>query len=289
MLARWWIVVTLGCAGSTATKSDVPRNATKATAATARHTVVEGHVRNAQTGATVPGIEVDAWLGARHHGRVSAWVISDENGFFRLEVEPGTGFLFTSLGELDAAPSLVFRPGTRIGIDVTVDPNELAQWRAMNPPEACPSSPPGTIIEGHTTTQQDLDDIARTVLERSAVDSSAIPDLGIAARGSVPIAVRVDVRTGKQLTARALPPSGFVLKTLEELQKQADRLDRDVGYVELSQLYSNGSCAVVDVGGDFVSPSRQSFGKLCCCTARDIYEKRGARWIFVRRVSEICA
>ena len=65
--------------------------------------------------------------------------------------------------------------------------------------------------------------------------------------------------------------------------------DERVDYIKFDRVYSDGSCALVRVGGDFVMPTAKARrGKLCCCTGTEVFEKQNGRWVFVRRVREIC-
>ena len=210
-------------------------------------------------------------------------MMTDENGHYRVEVGAGTCGLSSSFGLASAdRDGLVIQTGQTTVVDLEL-PHDAVVAEARTRPR-CPGDPPGTIIDGHTTSQADLDAIAHAVLTRFAADASTLPDAHLLETGPV----RVQIDGGPQrLGSGALPSSRFVARTTAELEAEARRSGRDVPYIRIDRIYASGGCAVVSAGTDFAMA--KSAMKLCCCTGRDIYAKRGGRWRFVRRAGTSCA
>jgi hypothetical protein len=238
---------------------------------------VEGLVVDARTGAALAGVDVTIG-GPCRGGDDVAWTLTDEHGFYRVELGRGICDLSARFGAASAdRDGFEIRPAQTIVVDLTLDHAKVRAALRKDPPVHCPSSRPNAIIEGHTTSQADLDAVAAAVLERSATDKGWIPDAGDTAF------VLAEIGPGRHLTTLALKP-GFILKTKDALQADADRLGTDVRYIDFWSIYSDGTCAIVSVRGSLMMPRKQ-FRMMCaCCDATDVYEKRRGRWAFVRRL-----
>jgi len=106
------------------------------------------------------------------------------------------------------------------------------------------------------------------------------------------VKVQFELDGQSRLSDAALPHISsrhFVAKPRAQLRDEADRTRNEITFIGFSDIYSDGTCGIVDVGADFLAPTRQPATKRCCCTATDVYEKRDGRWVFVRRAHEVCA
>jgi hypothetical protein len=249
--------------------------------------LITGHVRDRTTLAYVAGVRVEVWLGAIHNGRSGGLSVSDEHGYFFVDTDPGSGFVIPDDSDGMSPHPFLLRAGEALSIDVTIDPAQLAESRKNAPPDTCPSSVVGTIVKGHSTSQSDLDDLVRAVLERSGTDEAAIPEGAVSLEGGEPILLDVEAGPRQVFTTRALPSTRYELRTRAELQQQAETSHKRVGFIDVGSVYSNGSCAMLSLGGDYVVPANTQKG-MCCCVGYDVYEKRGSVWAFVRRTDEIC-
>jgi hypothetical protein len=264
---------------------------------------VEGYVFDSQTSAALPGATVDVGRPGREGvgelgmivdvGRPGGDVemtMTDERGHYAVELPPGTLEISASVGTAttDVMKVDVHR-GRVTRFDMRIDHAKLLASLQDDPPINCPASPPGAVIEGHTTTQSDIDAIATTVLERFISNRGSISDGGLI-RGDV-IYVRVDLEAHHHLTKEALPTGTrlrFVPKTQSELQDESDRSGKNVRFIDFRSIYSDGRCAVVQVGMDFAMPTNRPDMKTCCCTGTDVYEQREGKWVFVRRAYGVC-
>jgi hypothetical protein len=253
--------------------------------------VVEGHVTDATTGVTLAGITI--YIGSRIHDREVVMTTTDEHGYYRLELPPCGCELSASYGTASTDVDTVdIHEHQKTVVDVSVDHSALEAALREEPPLNCPGSLPNTIVEGHSTSQADLDAVANAVLARFAADDSTLPDGGMLTPGVVFVVTDIGGRPNRHLSENALPSRSrrrFIAKTRAEVQSEADRLGRSVHFVEFAYVDSDGSCAVVWDGVGFVKPSKESPYALCCCTGVDVYEKRDGRWAFVRRAQEICS
>jgi hypothetical protein len=249
--------------------------------------VVEGYVRDAQTGKGLPG----QWVSIGRSGKVSAYVYTNENGFYTAAVQPWSNEVYVLTGDLDRAPTriLVHPHQTVRAPDVLLAHVDEVTERDADEPSNCPSSPPGAVIEGHTTSQADIDDLVVAVLNRFVSDPSAIPDHGLLAHGGVAY-LNTNVRDQQVISPAAVKASPIPLvgKSYFDLQDLADSTRKEINFIDFSKITSDGSCAFVHVGVDFTMPRRPGVIKMCCCTALDVYEKRTGRWMFVRNDSVMC-
>ncbi|MGE5184473.1 MAG: carboxypeptidase-like regulatory domain-containing protein [Acidobacteriota bacterium] len=252
---------------------------------------MEGRVVDSKTKAGLPGISVD-FDGECRHGAEVATALTDEQGHYTIELEPGRCNLWARAGLADASPRPVeIRRGGVAVIDVELDHDAVVAAQRDQPPSRCPRSAPDAVVKGHTTTQQDTDDVARAVLERFTADEGTLPDGGLLPAGVIFVRAEVAGRPHRRLTVAALPAGTkrrFMLMTTADLQTQADRSGREVYYIDLGDLDSDGNCALLSAGANFVMPSAKRAIKMCCCAGYDVYEKSQGRWLFVRRDSESC-
>jgi hypothetical protein len=239
-------------------------------------TAVEGRVVDSVTGAALPGIGVEAAVGAS-----SDDAFTDEHGRFHLEIDGGSAYMQLEYGSGSWIPVAANQITQH---DLRMDHAEVVQRAHRRPPIACPHSPPGTVIVGHSTPQAELDAIAHRVLERYAADPKAVPDSGPAAAKFV----RTDLDFHRSLTAAAVP-ARFVGKTRVELVAESKRLGSDVDYVDVRSIDADPTCAIVWVGIDFIVASPSNAIKMCCCTAAELYELRNGQWEFVGDAEHICS
>jgi hypothetical protein len=214
-------------------------------------------------------------------GVASAAAISDPTGHYSLRVATArhrlTGYyndVVIDVGTVEVASHEVARR------DVTIDHEAIEAAAKANEPPACP------LAAGPPASTRDREQLAAQVLARGV---SAIPDGGmLPERG--PILVASDFTARVHLSNAALGGSArFVLKTMRELQWEADQTGKDVRYIYFSRLDVAGMCATVDVGVGIVLPSSSKVTPLCCCDAVDLYDLRNGRWTFRTNVSTSCS
>jgi hypothetical protein len=249
---------------------------------------VEGSIVDSVTGEGLPGIEVHSEECSQKIEVI--YVHTDEHGHYRAEL-PSSCFhvgFWPGEGRLERTVEVAANRTTHL--DFSFPHDALAHYRDDHPAMRCPNSPPNTYVEGHTISQSEIDAVAAAVLERYASDATTVPDSGLLPSGQV--AVQSDISRTKRLTRAAIPAQSIVkfkLRSRVDFTSEADRFGRDVKFIHFSSLDSDGSCAIVTVGGDFVMPTRSRSMKGCCCIGVDLYEKHDGRWSFVRRDSEPCA
>lgn len=249
---------------------------------------IEGYVRDKETGAGVAGVEVDGGI----NGEYLKWATTDENGRFTLPVRPPQAELFLHIGEAKIHRSNIpATAGTTTKIDdLVVEHTDLLLERERHPPLNCPGSLPGAIVEGHTTSQADIDDLVGAALARFVVDPDAIPDHGLLAKGKVSF-INTTIDRDHRISSLAVKASPIPLvgKSYDDLQDLANRTRKEINFIDFSKITSDGTCAFVDVGVDFTMPASEGGFKMCCCIGHDIYEKRAGRWVFVRSEGVSCA
>ncbi|HEY4178287.1 MAG TPA: carboxypeptidase-like regulatory domain-containing protein [Kofleriaceae bacterium] len=290
MQARWRIVGLFGwgvglfaCGGSTPAATETsPKITPPADAPPSGPPVIIGTVRD-ETGALVQGIQLVVGDG-KLEPHIMGTGVSDEHGQFRFGVELGDAMLRVQYGLKSQTLLETFHAGDN-PVDVTVESAAVAKWRANSQDVVCPSSKPGTILEGHTTTQKDIDELAHAILERG---KDSIPDYGLAASGKGDITVIAEIGHNRRLSTNALPP-GFAFGDEKAIQAQANLSRNQIGYIHMHDIWSDGTCATVMVGGDIAVPEDPNLVKMCCCTASSIYEKRGGTWVFVQNAWTMCS
>jgi hypothetical protein len=214
-------------------------------------------------------------------GVASATAISDPTGHYTLRV-PAARHRVTAYyddavidaGIVEVAPHQVARR------DVTINHEAIEAAAKAKQLPACP------LAAGPPASTQERERLASQVLARGV---SAIPDGGLLPE-SGPILVASDFTAQVHLSNVALGGSKrFVLKTMRELQAEADRTDEEVMYIHFEKLDIAGTCATVDVGVGIVLPSHSTKTPSCCCDAVDLYELRNGHWTFRTNVSTSCS
>jgi hypothetical protein len=239
--------------------------------------VSDGTVIDAKTGQPLGGVDVDAYPGDEEPTRTQ----TNEYGRYRLELAARKFNVRASYGLANADKRIAMADGQVMHLDFRIDHDELVVALRDFPPFNCPSSKPDTIIEGHTTPQREVDEIARAVLERS-ID---VPDTILDHARGTPAYVSTDVYSGRRrLTGAALPDGrAFTARSHAQLQDEANRTRQNVFHIRFTRIDSDGSCAIVEVGGDVAIPeSADPLTFVCTCSRRDAYEKTDGRWVLVR-------
>jgi hypothetical protein len=258
------------------TTSPPPAAIHNAAATSAVPTALEGRIVDSSSGAPVPGIRVEAISGSS-----SDETISDEHGHYHLAIAAGSAYLQL---EYERGSDIATPLGRVTSRDLRIDHDELVERRKRRPPPACPSSPPGTIIIGHTLAQPELDAIAHRVLERYASDPTTVSHGAVASRVAY---VRTDLERHRALGSAAIP-DGFVGETSAKLAVEPLRTGTDVYYVNIHSIDADASCALVSIGIDFAQFAPGPI-KMCCCSATQIYELRGGTWEFVADAEKTCS
>ena len=288
MLRRWLVTVLAACGSSSTTPATENRAAMPADSAA----VVEGRIIDSKTRAGIPGVEV-MFDGPCRHGEEVLSSLTDENGHYRAELEPGVcGFMASLEGLASTSRDKVeVRRRSVAVVDAELEHGAVLAARRERPPANCPHSPPGAVIEGHSTSQEDIDALARAVLERFALDAGTMPDGGLLPEGDVPVNVELGGTQKRRLTATSFPPTTkprFVPRPMSDLQGEADRADRNVFYIAFHDVYSDGDCAVLWAGVYVAIPRRSRGITMCCCSGNDLWERHAGQWQFVRRLAEPC-
>lgn len=283
-LAFLSLVLGIACRGSARSIPPAPALATSPVDNALPAGELEGRVLDSKTSGPVPGVMIFAFC----HGADLRLAITDETGQYRLGVPAGTCNVDADVGTAAITKTVEVVDSGPTHLDLELDHAELLQALRDEPPDHCPGSRPGDVVLGHTTSQADIDALASVVLARIVAGQEALAD-----QGTSTTYVVGELRGGQRLGPAALPQGTsrtFVLKTRAEVQAEADRSGAEINYLDFESIYSDGTCALVRGGGDFVIPSSKRFvTKQCCCTGTEIYEKQNGRWVFVRRVHEICA
>jgi hypothetical protein len=237
-----------------------------------------------EKGALVQGVRLTATVGSGTTLRTIGDGISNERGEYRFDIELGVAALNVALDKSKPLAE-TFHDGEN-RVDVVVNSKVVAKARTNAFTQVCPTSAPGTMLEGHTTSQTDIDELARMLLERG---SNAIPDWDLAARGAQGhIAVIADIGNHRRLTTNALP-AGFTLADANQLQAQANATRNQLGFLSFQDIWSDGTCATVTVGGDIAVPADPNVIKMCCCSSTTMYEKRAGTWTRTGNVVTSCS
>jgi hypothetical protein len=257
-------------------------------ARTGNRGTVEGYVFDKQTGDGVAGVSF--------YGGVSGQYLrpttTDEHGHYTLQLQPTRAKLFVWIGGNSRKPVAVsVRAGHVTRVDLFVDHADVVAERQLHPPRNCPDSAAGAVVDGHTTTQQDIDDIAGAVLARFAKNPSTMPDHALLGDSAI-VNVNTNVGTKWHISLAAILSTQnrkLIGRPYFAMQDEADSTGHDIYYINISDVTSDGSCAFVSAGVDFMTPTSKHIWTLCCCTGHDIYEKRDGHWTFVRSDYELCS
>lgn len=256
---------------------------------------VYGRALDSETGLGVPGLWIFAYPDSIKLGAGSA--ISDEDGHYEIKMPLGTGSIGavnfgspwgTGMQAVSATTPVAFQVGPPLLVDIQVDHAALVAQRTKYPPLACPHSPPGTVVEGHTLSQRDLDDVVYGVLQRFATDRKSIEDFHV--KDLRLVRVRTQQRVDLRASTAAFPlvrGTRFVDMTLAELKAEATETQKAIAYISFGHVSSDGTCAVLEVGGDVVYPDETSHTKYGC-SEKALWERVNGRWMFAQSVYSIC-
>jgi len=89
----------------------------------------------------------------------------------------------------------------------------------------------------------------------------------------------------------ALPkiPTPHTAKTLAELEREADKAGKAVGFIHVFSVEVAGTSATITYGGDVALESQRRGHKLCCCESTDTYVKKAGVWTFASRGMSMCS
>lgn len=251
--------------------------------------IVEGYLLDAKTKAGVQNVRVTV---RSTDDDVREVATTDDRGHYELLFDEPVAAIDAFIGSTTVEKSnLTLTSGKRTRVNLLVSHREVVAARADA--LRCPHSPPGAVIEGHTTSQADIDGVSRAVLLRYASDRASSDDASIAAPADVPVStsLRHQNHRNDHLSSRAIPTTStirFIPSSITELQTQADQQNASFYFIDITSLYSDGSCAVVSIVEDIMAPTSKKAGRHCRCTADDVYQKRGGKWHFVKRNSVGC-
>ncbi|HTL35853.1 MAG TPA: hypothetical protein VL326_22140 [Kofleriaceae bacterium] len=173
-----------------------------------------------------------------------------------------------------------------------VQPNPPKPVEQPAPPPATPVAPPPA------SAQDELDALARAVLERYMGKPDTVPDAGLI-KGK-PLYVKANlgwpcqpdwkdcVEDRRVFTAAALPSPKFHLRTRNQLQAEATKTGEYTHYIDITGVEIKGDQATLSVGVDFMMPENTG-GKLCCCSATQIWTKQNGKWTYKKTTSTMCS
>lgn len=251
--------------------------------------IVEGYLLDAKTKAGVQNVLVTVRSADDDVREVAT---TDDRGHYELLFDEPVAAIDAFIGSTTVEKSnITLTSGKRTRVNLLVSHREVVAERADA--LRCPHSPPAAVIEGHTTSQADIDGVSRAVLLRYASDRASSDDASVVAPADVPVStsLRHQNHRNDHLSSRAIPATStirFIPSSITELQTQADQQNDSFYFIDITSLYSDGHCAVVSIVEDIMDPQSKRAGRHCRCTADDVYEKRGGKWIFVKRNSVGC-
>lgn len=124
-------------------------------------------------------------------------------------------------------------------------------------------------------------ELLRAVTQRLEKARDQFPDAGLLPKsGAIPV---------RAVDARAFPAAKWTVKSAAQWQAEADKAgeNRYAAIVEFVDI--NGDVARVNVGVDLFIPVSKPGGKLCCCSATDVYRYDGKTWRFEKREATLCS
>ncbi|HTL38870.1 MAG TPA: hypothetical protein VL326_37320 [Kofleriaceae bacterium] len=151
------------------------------------------------------------------------------------------------------------------------------------------------IHEATLRAQHELDAVAKAVLERYKLDPQSVPDAQLLEHEPTILVDRDLERDpergsiGAQLTADALPVGKFALRSVAEMQADADRTHDTVHSIFLYRLQIEGNRAKFWVGVHVKIPDVPEGSGTCCCSAQQIYVKRAGVWTYAETTDSICS
>lgn len=197
---------------------------------------------------------------------------TDVEGLFELALPEGTCSLSVTYQlAQEIREGLKIRSGQDTTADFHLDHSPVRLRRNIS--RACPKSKT-TPREGAGASQEDVEGIAKAVLERFAAHRNTMTG-GTSPPGPVDVLMEV-AHPRLKLGPGILPNGGretFVARTLEYVNADAKRPGRErARVIRFLSIDSDGMCALVTSGRG------SSFDT-------DVYEKAGSQWSFVRRVA----
>lgn len=154
-----------------------------------------------------------------------------------------------------------------------------------------PSPPPPIANVAPKSTEPartDTDDLLAMMLNEYIADPKSMPDAGLLT-DSGPIDLVIDVEHGAPVRFERLPQGKrrFVIKTVAEIQHEADATKTRIGYLHLAISF-DAKGAMVTRGGDIAFPADPKVIKMCCCSSSRHYDKTPAGWRPARTMMESC-
>lgn len=98
----------------------------------------------------------------------------------------------------------------------------------------------------------------------------------------------VIVEPAPGLAVPPIPPP-HTAKTLAELEREADRAGKAVGFIHVFSVEVTGATATITYGGDVALEASRRPHKLCCCESTDTYVKKAGVWTFESRGMSMCS
>lgn len=196
---------------------------------------------------------------------------TDEDGYFSLKLPVGTCGISVTYQFAQVIVEGIQVATDRVATqDIVLD--RSAVRLSKNIPRLCPSSQ-SAPKDGIGASQSDAEELAATVLERFAAYRNTLT-AGVLPAG--PVDVLMDVTSPKVVLSAAVLPIGtrekFIPRTIDYARAQAKlRRRQRARMIQFVSIDSDGTCAIVMAGRG------TSFDT-------DLYERRGRKWHFVRRV-----
>lgn len=125
--------------------------------------------------------------------------------------------------------------------------------------------------------------VIAAALARYDADPTTMADSGLAAGNAWVI---VEPAPGLALPAI---PKPHLAKTLGELERDADRIHKSVGFIHIFDVTVKGDTATITYGGDVALEAANRPHKLCCCESTDSYVKKAGVWTFSAQLGGVCS
>ena len=166
----------------------------------------------------------------------------------------------------------------------------LAVWfvLAIGCAPSPPPQPVGNAVPPHAPVD-DHDVLVTTVLQQYVAAPDTLADHGLLP-ASGPVYVAAEIDEHQRVHAVALPPGRFAIRTLADLQAEADRTKTNVAFIRFFDLtVDDATHAHVQVGVDIILPKQSQGIKMCCCSSAARWEKHGGVWAPGNTRMSICS
>ena len=156
------------------------------------------------------------------------------------------------------------------------------------PPAVTPVYPPCLSArrdQTHVKVGAVYDEVVAAALEQFLETPKSVPDSSLLPAG--PVYVMVDIAHVPDPAAMPASPRPFVLVDRDQLQAEADRTRKPVGYIRFSTICIERNRAWVTIGVEHTLPTWGGSGG-GGCSARETYQKTNRGWTMIEEGPELC-